>query len=127
MLKPVSIALFLIAACGGDDPASPDAPPGGGSDAAPATVMAVACSTGEPTIVTRNGANMYDPSAVTIAVGQVVKFVNSSNHNVAPLMTMSDAGLDVGFGATKCLKFTAAGSFKFKCTPHEFVGTITVN
>jgi plastocyanin len=32
----------------------------------------------------------------------------------------------VDFGATACLKFTAAGSFPFKCEPHQFVGTVVV-
>ena len=44
-----------------------------------------------------------------------------------PNTTMSDPGLNVGFGATKCLRFTAPGTFGFHCTPHGFAGTVTVN
>ena len=128
MLKHVSLALFLLAACGGDDPASPDAP-AGGSDAAVATVMAVACVGGEPEVLTDNAVNAYMPATTSVAVNQAVKFTNSSNHNVAPAATMSDRGLDVGFGATKCLKFTVAGTFRFRCSVpgHNFMGTVTVN
>jgi plastocyanin len=40
---------------------------------------------------------------------------------------MSDTGLNVGFGETKCLKFTKQGAFGFHCQPHSFTGTVTVN
>ena len=42
------------------------------------------------------------------------------------LATMTDQGIRVGFGATKCLKFTKAGAWGYLCTPHGFVGTATV-
>jgi plastocyanin len=121
-----SIPLLFLAACGGDDGnTTPDGPPGG--DAQVATVMETPCLGGEQAMMTDNGANAYMPTALTISVGQSVQFINSSNHNVAPVATMSDPGLNVGFGATKCLKFTRAGTFRFKCTPHSFMGMVTVN
>jgi plastocyanin len=51
----------------------------------------------------------------------------STTHNVVPTTTMSDPGLNVPFGGTKCLMFTKPGTFKFKCAPHGFSGTVTVN
>jgi plastocyanin len=51
-----------------------------------------------------------------------------SNHSVVPdTSAETDTGLRVGFSETKCLKFTVAGTFHFKCDPHGFMGTITVN
>lgn len=126
MIFRTSIALVLLAACGSDDTNPPtDGPPGG--DAQVATVMETPCVGGEQSMMTMNTANAYMPAALTISVGQAVQFINSSNHNVAPVATMSDPGLNVGFGATKCLKFTRAGTFRFKCTPHGFMGMVTVN
>ena len=120
----ISFALLVLAACGGDDGNSnPDAAPG--EDAQVATVMEVACVGGEQAIMTMNGA--FDPMAITISVGQAVQFSTESSHNVAPVATMSDPGLNVGFGETKCLKFTRAGTFRFKCTPHGFMGMVTAN
>jgi plastocyanin len=40
---------------------------------------------------------------------------------------MTDPGIVVGEGQTKCLTFTATGTFKFICTAHSYLGTITVN
>jgi len=67
------------------------------------------------------------PTALTIAVNDVVEFMMASNHNVVPDATMSDTGLHVNFGETKCLKFTVAGEFHFHCQPHGFHGVITAN
>ncbi len=67
---------------------------------------------------------MYTPASSTIAVNQVVKFVMiaGSNHDV----NANGKGFDTGFGVTKCFKFNVAGSYTFKCTPHNFTGTIVV-
>ena len=90
--------------------------------------MEVTPCTGESaTVTTSNSANSFSPSATTISVNQIVKFTNSSAHDVAPTGASTDTGLRVGFGATKCLRFTKAGTFGFKCTPHGFTGSITVN
>jgi plastocyanin len=40
--------------------------------------------------------------------------------------TTTDPGLVVNFSETKCLKFTAAGTYGFYCGPHGFSGTVTV-
>ncbi|MBA3541749.1 MAG: hypothetical protein H0T79_19200 [Deltaproteobacteria bacterium] len=113
-----------LAACGDDGGSTPtvDAPP-----VAASTVEALACPGGEAAEVTTvNGTNAFMPNAVTITAGQVVKFTMSSTHNVIPA-SGGDVNLKVNFSETKCLKFTAAGSFGFKCGPHQFLGTITVN
>jgi plastocyanin len=150
LMRPSLALLIMFAACsdsgsktpdaanGADAAASPDATTNPDAmalpdaavipDAAVATVMAVTCPSGAvPTITTVDNVNAYMPSSVTITVGQIVKFMMSSSHNVVPDPPMpTDAGLMVGLGETKCLKFTKAGTFWFKCMPHGFEGTAIV-
>lgn len=128
MLNRLSIVTILaLAACGGDDGNS--APVDAAADAPVSVkVSEITCpATPDATVTTADGTFAYMPAAVTITAGQVVKFTTSSTHDVAPNTTGSDPALRVGFGATKCFKFTAAGTFGFHCTPHAFTGAITVN
>lgn len=124
----LSFALVLgLAACGGDDgdntPADAAAPDSAGGGA----VMVTCPATPAATVTTTNAANAYTPKDVTITQGQVVKFTMSSAHDVAPLNASSDPNLRVGFGQERCFMFTATGNFPFKCTPHGFTGSVTVN
>ena len=124
------LAVLLLAACGGDD--------GGGMvtadaakmiDAAPLNkVQTVTCpATVDATVMTTNTTFAFMPMASTVPINGIVKFEMSTDHNVAPnpMAAMTDPGLNVGFGATACLKFTQAGTYGFLCTPHGFVGTVT--
>jgi len=109
-------ALLLIAACSSSsDPATPDA-------AANATVRAVDCATVTPAASITTTGNAYTPNQSTIAVGGVLKWTLPAQHDVAS----TTAGLVVDFGATKCLQFTAAGTFAYHCSAHGFTGSITV-
>jgi plastocyanin len=128
MMRLVScVSLVVLAACGGsDDPAGVDAP-GGNVDAAAPSVVEVSPCAGESATVITDGTFKYSPMATTITLDQIVKFDMDPSHDVAPNGAMSDPGLRVGFGATKCLRFTKAGTFNFKCTPHGFTGSVTVN
>jgi plastocyanin len=136
----------LIAACGGgsspsdapakDAPRVVDARPIDGPaidgpvidapmiDATPATVFDVTCTgaTIAATVTTVDGTNAYMPSAVTIAVGGIVKFTTSVSHDVNSTVP----GLPVGFSTTACRQFTAAGTFGFFCSIHGFSGSVTV-
>jgi len=122
MLGRISLALVFAAACGGGGSTpSIDAPASGNK------VTTVDCATNAPTATVATQNFTFTPATTTIAVGQVVKFQLESVHDVVPdPTTATDAGLTVGFGATACLKFTAAGTFGFKCDPHGFKGSITV-
>jgi plastocyanin len=114
---------FAIAACGTDEPPDNNTPDAPGTQS---TVMEVVPCAGETMTIESTGGFRFSPSTATIASGQIIKFVNGGSHNVIPVN--SDSGLNVGFGATKCLRFTAAGSFNFRCQPHpSMTGTITVN
>lgn len=124
MKKMLCSALVVFAACGGG---------GGDDDDVPAdtaqqqsTIEAVTPCEGESAMVITDSSFKYQPMATTITAGQIVKFVMDPSHDVAPKTAADDPGLKVGFGQTKCLKFTTAGTFNFKCTPHGFVGSITV-
>lgn len=120
--------VLAIAACGGDDGGNNvqmDARP---VDATVAKVFEVGCpATPAATVTTTNTVDAYSPMASTVSVGGIVKFALSSSHNAAPnTLTTSDPALTVDFGATKCLKFNATGTYGFFCTVHGFAGTITV-
>lgn len=120
---------LLLAACGDDGGKAVDAPKAIDMPVVTATVQEVTpCpATPDATIMTVDSTFMFMPAAVTITQGQVVKFMTSAAHNVVPNTSMSDSGLSVGFAATKCLRFTKAGTFGFHCGPHSFMGTVTVN
>jgi len=126
-MKRFAFAFILLGACGGDD--------GGGThvDApASAKVATVDCSTvtADATVTTTMMAtpesDVYMAKNTTITQGQVVKFVMPNAHNVAPTAG-TDAGVSVGFGETKCLRFTQSGTYGFLCSSHGFTGSIVVN
>jgi plastocyanin len=127
MLRNVLFCSLALTACGGssnsgDDDDTPDAP------AQNATVMMVACAGGEMEVETTGGFR-FNPMSVTIAVGDAVKFTNSTSHSVVPATSgMTDPGLRAGFGTSTCLMFTEPGTFNYKCNPHSsMTGSVTVN
>jgi plastocyanin len=127
MLPRASLALLItLAACSSSSSSNtPDAAKP--IDAPPPTVMEVTCpATPAASITAVDDTFAFMPSAVSINVGQVVKFTMPGTHNVVPNPTMSDPGLNVKLGATTCLMFTHAGMFGFHCEPHGFPGTVTV-
>jgi plastocyanin len=126
----IALAALVCAACGGDDGG------GGTPDAATADtntntskVQAVTCpTTADATVTVNTAGDSYTPKDTTIPVSAVVKFVMTAGHDAQPNpLTTSDPGLTVGFAETKCLKFTATGTYGFYCTNHSFAGTVTVN
>jgi plastocyanin len=120
--------LLVLAACGGDDNTSVDAPKA--IDAAPSTVQAVACPATPAATVMTSGF-MYAPMSTTITQGQIVQFVMPASHNVVPGhvpsdSAIADSSLNVNFSETKCFMFTSPGMYGFHCGPHSFNGTIVV-
>ena len=126
-----ALVSLLVAACGGDDTnIKMDAAKMDSGSGAMATVVAADCSGGSQAMVMEmDGVDAFMPMSTSIGMGQVVKFVTSTEHNVAPnpIAAKTDPGLSVGFNTTKCLRFTATGTFGFMCSVHSFVGTVTVN
>jgi len=122
----VSFAFVVLGACsgGGHD--------GGVTDATTETsahVVAVDCATSPPvqTIATVGAGEtgMYSPTSVTISIGQVVRFVLTTDHNVTPNVG-TDAAVSVDFGVTKCLRFDTSGTYAFHCSTHGFQGSVVV-
>ncbi|MEO7735421.1 MAG: hypothetical protein ABIY55_30995 [Kofleriaceae bacterium] len=103
------------------DAAPIDAPP------TVSSIETVTCpASGGPVVMASSGT--FNPSATTIAVNGIVQFTMPNSHSVVPdNSAATDPGLLVDFNETKCLKFTKAGTFNFKCNPHGFKGAITVN
>ena len=138
-------ALIASAACGGDEtPATPSrpspAPPPPAPAAAPpaaAPVSQPAAQGGTPVTVDLQdvaccGAQRFDPSELTFAVGQAVNFTLTARTEFHTF-TLDDLEIDVQVdgGTTETLSFTfeRAGTFKLVCTVHELegmLGTITV-
>jgi plastocyanin len=114
------VLVSVLAACGGDDGGTKpiDAP------VTPSVVEVNPCpATPDATFMTM--AASFNPSTAMINQGQVAKFISTSTHPIAALAG-TDPALNVAEGATKCFRFTMAGMFKFKCTVHGYVGTLTV-
>ena len=109
--------VLLLSACTSPSPEADDA-----ADAAPTGVTRVDCAgaTVAATITTSGFA--YAPAEVTIAAGDVVEIHPSSSHDA----DADDGSFHVGFGEDACLRFDAPGEHVFRCTPHQFTGTITV-
>jgi len=124
MKRSFAICLVLAAAaCSSDapDPGVDAAPPSG-------TIMTVTCDGSETMTIESTGGFRFSPNNATITVGQSIKFVNGPTHSIVPTGSTPDDGFNVGFGATACLKFTAAGTFNYRCNPHtSMTGAITVN
>jgi plastocyanin len=137
------MAAATIVACGGGGGGGGgvDAPGSGAIDApgsAAATVTTVDCASGSAAaVVTTNaGGNAYvstpagaSSSDSAIKVDDIVMFMPASTHPVGPDATsgMTDPGLVAPDNATTCLKFSAVGTFHYKCTVHGFKGTVTVS
>jgi plastocyanin len=124
----LAISALALTACGGGDDGggTPDA---ARPDAQASKVMEVTCPATTPVTVTTQESS-FNPSTASITLGQIVKFESTRNdHPIGPLQgdPLSDPGLRVPATQTKCFTFLATGTFKFICTGHFYVGTLTVN
>jgi plastocyanin len=122
----LAFALAAASACdSGGTTTTADAPRDMGSTN---KVLTVTCpTTADAMVTTTNLVDAYSPPTTMIPATGVVRFVMSSFHDVKPnTLTSTDPGLTVGFGETKCLRFTQAGTYGFFCSSHSFAGTIVV-
>ncbi len=128
MSRAALLGFVLVAACGGSDTGT-TADAADQSDAPGNTnkVQVVTCTGTPPTVTVMDGVNVYMPMQTVIAIGGVVEFKTSVTHDVKPALNGSDPGLNVGFSADVCLKFTEQGTYGFYCTNHGFTGSVVVN
>jgi plastocyanin len=123
----LSSSILALAACSsGGGAAEPDAAQ---PDAPVVAVKEVTCpATPDAWFVTTG--YMFTPSAATIRVGQIAKLESSSlDHPIGPYNgdpSLTDPALVVPAGKTKCFAFMRPGIFKFVCSAHFYVGTLTV-
>jgi len=109
---------------------------GSGSNTNKVTTVSCTGATKAATVTTEEGVLHYEYSTdttgatpPTISTGGIVEFKTSATHNVIPTTGASfpsDPGLNVGFNADVCLKFSTAGDFNFACITHGFKGKIIV-
>jgi plastocyanin len=112
------VGLALVACGGGDDDgATIDAAPG--IDAPPLMATEVSCTGVTGPVIMTNGFN-YSPMTTNITPGTVVKFSMPLDHNA-----LSNDGLfTADFNTDTCVEFQSAGTFRFHCVPHAFIGTV---
>ena len=120
-----SLGLLVLAACGDAGGGAVDAPK---ADATVAAVTQVTCPASPAATFTTSGASFSPPSA-TVGQGQIVKFESTADHPIGPFPdpTMTDPALAIPETQTKCFRFDRAGTFKFICMHHFYLGTLTVN
>jgi plastocyanin len=114
-------ALLLASACASDarDTGDDDV---AGPDAGPSSVTRVDCASADIAATITTSGFAYTPTAVTVGVGDVVEIHPSGSHDAVA----DDGSFDVGFGEDACLRFDAPAAHTFRCTPHQFTATITV-
>ena len=96
------------------------------------TVVATACTGTESAVVSALSNTGYAPSAVIIAPNQVVRWDNLTifNHTVTSTTVPANGTFNAALnsGTSVCLKFSEAGAFNYRCTPHpNMTGLVTVN
>ncbi len=118
--------VMVLSACGnGPPPESGSAGGGGGGGGAGGALQATTGGTAAKTINETDGLK-FDPATASVKVGDVVEWDNggSAAHNVTFDAVHSET---MNSGDKYQVKFTAAGSYAFKCTFHAGMeGTITV-
>jgi plastocyanin len=118
--KTMPALLLALAACGddggggGDDTQDPDA--------SAADIQSVTCAGATIAATVTTDGFAFSPTQTTISTGDIVQFMPMATHDVA-----SDDGLfSVGIGGNGCFQFNTAGTFQYRCTPHQFTGQIIV-
>lgn len=123
-MRTALLALLVLTACdNGGSSATADAAP----DAPVTPVLALEDCPATTAASITDSATAFIPKDSTITVGQVAKFVITSEHFVIPnTLTTTDPALMVDRGETKCFQFNKPGTYGFLCGVHSFTGTITV-
>jgi plastocyanin len=121
-MKHALCAVLLFASACAADPSPSGDDDGDAPDAGPSSVTRVDCASATIVATITTDGFAYSPSDVTVAVGDVVELHPSSSHDAAA----DDGSFAVDFGEDACLRFDAPAVHEFRCSPHQFTGTITV-
>lgn len=124
-MRSTSLVWLLATACetGGGDAVTIDAAP----DTPPTPVVALSSCPATVATTIMDSPTAFIPKTSTIAIGDVAKFVITSEHFVMPnTLTTTDPALMVSRGQTKCFRFNVSGTYNFLCGVHSFPGSITV-
>lgn len=118
--SPLLSALFvsLAAACA-DSAATVDALVR--IDAPVVAAKVVRCPT-TPMFKVGVSASQYLPITQTVPAGAIVEFKTTAEHSAKSLENL----FQIDFGRTDCVQFTKPGLYKFYCTAHSFIGSVTV-
>jgi plastocyanin len=124
------IAALALAGCGGDDDETTTTPSGTATEEpTPAAEETEAGEGGGDTVTVTMKNIQFDPQAVTVKVGQTVKWVNEDDvQHDADATSGADFNLDlIDKGGTIEWKAEAAGDVEYVCSVHpNMTGTITV-
>lgn len=122
-LSALALCSFVsLTACGGSsDEETPDAGPDGGGNT-PAAEMVACNASVTKEITTNNTTAAFIPASTTVTAGTTVRFVMSTMHDARSNQNL----FTVNYGETVCVKFNTAGAYTFRCNPHGFSGTVTV-
>jgi len=95
-------------------------------DARPSSVVVVPCTSFVAVVETT--AASFTPTAISIHVGDVIRFAPSSPHDVRSGTPASpEDRFTVDGGAPRCLRFDEAGTFPFYCQVHPtMTGSVLV-
>ncbi|HPH67444.1 MAG TPA: hypothetical protein PLF40_16925 [Kofleriaceae bacterium] len=113
-----TLLLLALSAC--SDPASSiDAP--NAIDAAPVAVKLVTCPA-NPMYKVGVAGHSFDPATQTVPVGSIVKITTSADHSAKSVESL----FFIDFASSECVQFGVRATYKFFCTAHGFVGSVTV-
>lgn len=119
-----------LAACGSEEEEHPhgETPDGGtivlpdGGTPQNGGVVAVDCAGATVAVEVTTPGFRYEPAQATISAGQIVRFDPAAGHDVSSV----SGAFSVPFAGAACFRFDAPGTYPYRCTPHDFRGTIVV-
>lgn len=114
-----ALVMSLAAACS-DGTATVDAPVK--IDAPVVAAKVVTCPTTPPMFKVGVSGSQYLPAMQTVPAGAIVEFKTSADHSAKSLENL----FQIDYATTNCVQFNTPGLYKFYCTAHGFVGSVTV-
>ena len=126
-----TLALLLLAGCGGTSSTTPGPPPHVAATATGhyAPSAHIPKQVVQVSIVESNGQYAFTPAAITIAKGSQVVWRDNSDasHTITSNNGAFASSGTIGQGQTFSTTFATAGTFSYHCSIHPYMkGTITV-